>query len=516
MESLDVYTRNKIEFPIEPAMETPTTPDRIPKTTTPMESPNPETSMSIPQLPKPPTEIQPMEMPKLKFDRYPLPGNRMIGYYQNETPLFWKQIFSEEELEILRKRLRKIAEGDIYKGHAKPLLLCNLLERIFPAYQTNYTRHGNRQEDVHNVSLLNCVITLFYGILLHKLIRTNKDYIFLFKGGRALQLSLNTIGKEEEIGKYFSEDTDIVIVPNKRHANAKYTSHIVKSFSGHIAFLLKWLLPSALNKKIEIHMPQSKMNKSENVTKILYKNGNYYKALSDIGVYAIPEKDHFFDKRVEFSFFIKDLDANCFFMVPDVDSQLTEKLFYYSNYFTEKQDHPEDTLFDYYLSKFKRSIEMLIRAIFVRDYSGTPEKDREEAYKYILRSVIGDFSPYSNEQKETIIDSILNKRTNQRIEIPSDVDDRLVQSVNTYIQLYLKIDHDQLRSSKLNRSIRNLLKMVYIRDLYTGLEEEEYKEQNAYTLILHGVIQSILEKKGTTFSEDQIQECINSILASPL
>lgn len=47
---------------------------------------------------------------------------------------------------------------------------------------------------------------------MYRLYETKQDYLFIFKGGRALQLSLVDISG---IGKYGSEDTDILIIPNR-------------------------------------------------------------------------------------------------------------------------------------------------------------------------------------------------------------------------------------------------------------------------------------------------------------
>jgi hypothetical protein len=53
---------------------------------------------------------------------------------------------------------------------------------------------------------------LLYGIITYRLFDNKEDYLILFKGGRALQLSLNDI---PNVTKYFSEDTDVLIIPNK-------------------------------------------------------------------------------------------------------------------------------------------------------------------------------------------------------------------------------------------------------------------------------------------------------------
>jgi len=266
-------------------------------------------------------------LPKLEL-LFKFPSNE-LEYNRDIVPKFWQPLFPGIELILLRNMFLKLYYDNSQASESqKTWTICKILERLFPSYlPINYL---NNIVDNNNVNFLNCFITLMYGIILYKLYSTNQNYLFIFKGGRAIQIGLQDIHE-----KFFSVDTDILIIPNKK-VNADYNLIKMNSLSGHIGFLIKWMIPQELN--ISVNMPKSSYNKSEDVTKIMYNNGSLHVALSDIGINKISdEAEIFFSESVEFSLNIEELKPlvqYVLYIIPTIDNMLYEKLYYYSKYYS--------------------------------------------------------------------------------------------------------------------------------------------------------------------------------------
>jgi hypothetical protein len=261
------------------------------------------------------------------------------------------------------------------------------------------------------VNILNCFITLFYGIILNRLYETKQDYLFIFKGGRALQLSLVGI---ENIEKYFSEDTDILIIPNP-HEGDKYDIIKMENLSEHIAYLIKWMIPEEIN--VIVTLPTNPKNVNKHITKLLYNDKKIFKALSDIGFEEINQDIRkYFDYPSYSPIYIGSFEIIALFITPKLDDILSEKLFYYAKYFKlkdllEKKQQINYSILtieecDYLLFKFKRAILKLVEAIIIRDYSGVVDFDKMDTSRLILRGFIGNFQDYTNKEKEDVIISI--------------------------------------------------------------------------------------------------------------
>jgi hypothetical protein len=264
------------------------------------------------------------------------------------------------------------------------------------------------------MNLLNCFITLLYGIILYKLYDTKQDYLFLFKGGRALQLSLvDIIG----VKKYFSEDTDILLIPNNNQGGI-YDLVKMDNLSCHIGYLIKWFIPDEIN--IVVSLPSNPKNNNKEITKILYNDGRIYKALSDIGFGEMKEDiKKYFENLSYFPFFIDDFDSIALFITPTMDDMLAEKLYFYAKYFSlkdklsknepiteKKYENITEADCDHFIYKFKRAILHLVDSIIKRDYKETEGMNTKETSRLILRGIIGNFDEYSNEEKERIIEDI--------------------------------------------------------------------------------------------------------------
>jgi hypothetical protein len=348
---------------------------------------------------------------------FPLPEDNNIGYRRGVVPEFWKPIFeNEEELLKMREKFLGIYEIDRYTSDIqKRFKICDLLETIVPAYLTRYTLEFREMtKTLVNTNILNCFITLFYGMILYRLYDTKQDYLFMFKGGRALQLSLVDI---IDIGKYFSEDTDILIIPN-RFVGGVYDLEKMENLSEHIAYLIKWMIPEEIN--VFVSLPTNPKNINKDITKLLYNDGKLFKALSDIGFGGINEDIRQFFENLSYSpFYVDEFETNALFITPTIDDMLAEKLFYYAKYVKFKgmisrrepimeQEYSNLTIeeCDRILYKFKRAIIKLVEAILKRDYSDVDDLKSRESSKLILREFMRDYKDYSNEEKQDIVISI--------------------------------------------------------------------------------------------------------------
>ena len=100
---------------------------------------------------------------------YILPDNEK-GYDTSIVPEFWKPIFQNGELLLqLRDKFRRIYQLDRYTNdNQKRIKICDILEEIIPSYKTKYTlSYSETAKTLINVNILNCFITLFYGIILN-------------------------------------------------------------------------------------------------------------------------------------------------------------------------------------------------------------------------------------------------------------------------------------------------------------------------------------------------------------
>ena len=383
------------------------------------------------------TTPQQIEKPQPKIDAkfilpYPLPTDNNVGYDRAVIPEFWKPIFenifeSKDELLEIRNQLMILYEDDRYKSNEKKnFKICQLLESLFPGYLTKSVLGDNESiKTLVNVNILNCFITLFYGLIVYRLYATNQEYLFIFKGGRALQLNLVDI---PDIGKYGSEDTDILIIPNtftngipNTFTNGVYNFDKMKNLSEHTAYLLKWIMPEEIN--IFISLTSNPKNKNKDITKILYNDGKLFKAVSDIGFGEINEDIKQYFVNYQYSpIFIDYFDKSSLFITPTIDDMLAEKIFYYAKYLKYQnmiiikepiieQDYATLTSeeCDRLLVKFKRAILKLVDAILRRDYFN-PDDDADfellDSKKLIVREILKGYHDFSNQEKEDVVLSI--------------------------------------------------------------------------------------------------------------
>lgn len=401
-EGLDEETKTKLAelIPTEQQIITPQ-PEPEPESE---KEPEPE------QVPVPVPEHIKLQLP------YTLPDNQ-TGYDRSIVPEFWKPIFNNgEELLEIRDKFMEIYALDRYTDdNRKRIKICDILETMVPGYFTKETLdYRETAKTLINVNILNCFITLFYGMILQRLFETKQDYLFIYKGGRALQLSLVGI---TDIGKYFSEDTDILIIPNKLEGSI-YSLLKMENLSEHIAYLIKWMIPEEIN--LIVSLPTNPKNTNKEITKLLYNDGRLFKPLSDIGFGEINEDIRkYFDNLSYSPIYIGEFERTALFINPTLDDMLSEKLFYYAKYLKIKNllDKNEPIMeskysnltkedCDYLLFKFKRAILKLVEAIIKRDYAEVVDYEKTNTSRLILRGFIGNFEDYTNEEKENTIISI--------------------------------------------------------------------------------------------------------------
>ncbi len=344
-----------------------------------------------------------------------------VEYDASVVPDFWKPIFDNgEELLELRNKFMGIYENDqIITPNKKDI--CIILETIVPSYFVKEFLMDNETEETFvKTNILNCFITLFYGIILYKLYDTNQDYLFMFKGGRALQLSLVDI---PDIGTYFSDDTDILIIPNKME-NAVYDEDKMKNLSEHIAYLIKWMVPKDLN--IIISLASNPNNTNKEVTKLLYNKDKLFRPLSDIGFGEINEEiKTYFELKNYSPMYVDQFETSALFITPTIDNMLAEKLFFYSKYFLFKQQLErnlpiEDEKYSslkldeckYLLFKFYRAILKLVEAVIKRDNNAISAEKLKIFGKSLIKRIIDEFNLYKSEDIESIVNSIYPNETN--------------------------------------------------------------------------------------------------------
>lgn len=363
-----------------------------------------------------PTPEPEIAIPKLNLP-YPLPIDNEAGYDRSIAPEFWKPIFDNgQQLISLREKFMRIYESDKYTTDvAKKFMICELLEKLFPGYLTKYAlSYGETAKTLVTVNVLNCFITLLYGILTYKLFDNKEDYLILFKGGRALQLSLNDI---PNVTKYFSEDTDVLIIPNK-YQGGVYNLEKMENLSCHIAYLVKWFIPPEVN--IVISLPTQHVSQSKEITKIVYNDDKLYKALSDIG-FGVMNEDikKYFENPNYFQFYLDEFETTSLFITPTLDDILYEKLYYYSKYsnindklkkgeqITEKgYENLKGEECTFLMLKFNRAIKQLVNSVIKRDYIYLDIVDNDKNIKLELPELIVNFKNYSSNEKELIYNKI--------------------------------------------------------------------------------------------------------------
>jgi len=169
----------------------------------------------------------------------------------------------------------------------------------------------------------------------------------LFKGGKAIQMGLQT--------EYESEDIDVIIDPIYA-----YDRVMVDNISGHLALLIRWLLP--------FYTTVLPPGKNPDVYKVSFiKSDRSFKAFSDIDLKQIDPKDSYFREYYVSYHHIDALQEDVRFKRPTIEKVLEEKIFYYLKYKKllgqiqqGKEVDVDAKTCDHFMKKFKRAIQAIV------------------------------------------------------------------------------------------------------------------------------------------------------------
>jgi len=305
-------------------------------------------------------------VPKLQYMELPKDFKDIDPAFWENLLLFWSPIFKRTELMELKERLHAMIAEDTkikLKNHGLPQVwsVCQIVKKIFPGYfvplkndeiELKYGRIREKEDDFSTYQIICCSTMMLYGIIASRLLMHDQDYQLLFKGGKAIQMGLKT--------EYESEDIDVIIDPIYA-----YDRVMVDNISGHLALLIRWLLP--------FYTTVLPPGKNPDVYKVSFiKSDRSFKAFSDIDLKQIDPKDPYFRDYDVTHPYIDALQEDARFKRPLLEKILEEKIFYYKKYKNllaeikqgKEVDVDEKTCI-HFMKKFKRAIEAIAPGIDV-------------------------------------------------------------------------------------------------------------------------------------------------------
>jgi hypothetical protein len=230
--------------------------------------------------------------------------------------------------------------------------------------------------DFSHYNIVLCAALIVFGIISEKMI--GQDYKMIFKGGKAIQLVLTGMS---ETSVYKTEDIDLLIMPD---TDIPYVESIVKNLSGHLAYLIRWFLNTPETQyKVSVQPPNpSNTRANPFIFKLSYlkvrQRSDYrkqimvddFKQFSDIDFKETPVNiKPYFEKSIDYKFFISELNQSVLFRCPNIGSLLDEKIYYYTKYSEFKklleerkpiteEGYEKITIIDCerFIEKFKRGI----------------------------------------------------------------------------------------------------------------------------------------------------------------
>jgi len=312
------------------------------------------------------------------------------GYNPEVEPEFWKPIFEENEMLSIRTKINEMMNSDgnipiTQKEVSELWSVCKINQSIIPTYFTPtknepYDSFGtfmiDQDIDFSHYNIVLCAALIVFGIISHKMI--GQDYKVIFKGGKAIQLVLAGM---PETSAYKTEDIDVLIMPD---TDIAYVELVVKNLSGHLAYLIRWFLNTPETQyKVSVQVPNPSNTRANpfifklSYVKVLKKQDfrrqimvDDFKQFSDIDFKETPIIVRpYFEKSIDFTFFISELNQTLLFRCPNIGSLLDEKIYYYTKYLEFKklleerkpiteEGYEKLTIIDCdrFLDKFKRAI----------------------------------------------------------------------------------------------------------------------------------------------------------------
>ena len=296
-------------------------------------------------------------VPKLQYMELPKDFKEIDPAFWDNLLLFWSPIFKRTELMELKERLHAMIASDTkikLKNHDLPEVwsVCKIVKKIFPGYfvplrnksfNVQYGRIREKEDDFSTYQIICCSTMMLYGIIASRLLMHDQDYQLLFKGGKAIQMGLHA--------EYESEDIDVIIDPLYAYDRA-----MVDNISGHLALLIRWLLP--------FYTTVLPPGKNPDVYKVSFiKSDRSFKAFSDIDLKQIDPLDPYFKEYSVTHGYIDALREDVRFKRPVLEKILEEKIFYYKKYKKllgqiqqGKEVDVDAKTCDHFMKKFKRAI----------------------------------------------------------------------------------------------------------------------------------------------------------------
>jgi hypothetical protein len=285
-------------------------------------------------------------------------------YNEDIEPDFWKPIFQENEMTILRQKIMEMINIDVniplikknpqssYKEIENIWGVCQINQALIPSYfvQTINEMYSvfdswlmDTEDDFSNYNIILCAALIVFGVISYKM--REQDYEFIIKGGKAIQLVLSNIPQPDI---YKTEDIDLLIVPK---LGVQRDDLSIKSLAANLACLMKWFLNRTdIKLNISIQSPDSskpdtnqyiyKLSYLKTITKKFFSKKenklvetNDYKPFADIDFKNLAEPvGAFFENVVNYPFFIPELNTHVLFTCPDIESIINEKIYFYIKY----------------------------------------------------------------------------------------------------------------------------------------------------------------------------------------
>jgi hypothetical protein len=275
------------------------------------------------------------------------------GYNHEVEPEFWKPIFEANEMLSIRAKINEMMNSDgnipiTNKEVTQLWSVCKINQAIIPTYFTPTKNEpyeafgswfGDQDIDFSHFNIVLCAALIVFGIISEKMV--GQDYKVIFKGGKAVQLVLAGM---PEASKYKTEDIDVLILPD---TNVPYVESTVKNLSGHLAYLIRWFLNTPETQyKVSVQAPNPANVRANpyifklSYLKVIQKRDfrkqimvDDFKQFSDIDFKETPVSiKPYFEKSIDYKFFISELNQNVLFRCPNIGSLLDEKIYYYVKY----------------------------------------------------------------------------------------------------------------------------------------------------------------------------------------
>jgi hypothetical protein len=393
-------------------------------------------------------------VPEFRPTKLIIPSELPSEYNPDVEPDFWKPIFQENEMTILRQKIMDMINIDVniplikknpqssYKEIENIWGVCQINQALIPSYfvQTINEMYNvfdswlmDTEDDFSNYNIILCASLIIFGVISYKM--REQDYEFIIKGGKAIQLVLSNIPQPDI---YKTEDIDLLIVPK---LGIERDDLSIKNLAANLACLMKWFLNrSDIKLNISIQSPDSsrpdtnqyiyKLSYLKTITKKFFSRKenrmvetNDYKPFADIDFKNLAEPiGAFFENIVNYPFFIPELNTYVLFTCPDIESILNEKIYFYIKYigFLEilKTRNPITeigyTKLDIrecyrILDKFKRAILAINKGI-LKQLEPLSQSQSEllltDKLKDSIRSRLIQFNVINQQIQETIINSL--------------------------------------------------------------------------------------------------------------